>query len=358
MLIWQMHSESRGCNESWLGRCAVGLADAGGLESDLGFWFDRGQFMQEIKTGAGSGGLSYEIIREKVFITGYSGQASEVEVPPQIERYPVAGIARKAFLSRKFLRRVVLPDTLEEVGDWAFAYCGGLVSVSFPRRKVQFGKAVFLECAGLRRIEVRAEGAAVPDAAGEASGDMRTPDAAEVPELLAAVVTTLDAYYLLDLMDAGSREWLDKWDARLAAVLHTPDDTGYSRQVLCGEEDYGSTDLGGFTSGSRKRKVRLAFLRLLHGQGLKSLLREELADYLRRLTKGQPMEEAWIVIREEHGDDREYYRLFAELGCVDEGNLERILAEIGEEHPEMKAFFLKFREERLGGYDFFAGLEL
>lgn len=332
--------------------------------------------MQETRAQAGENGLSYEFMGEKVFITGYSGQASEVEIPARIEGHPVAGIARKAFLSKKALRGIVLPDTLEEVGDWAFAYCGGLVRISFPRQAVRFGKAVFLECPGLRRIEVREAGALDACACGDgAAGALDASacgsgaagvwdasacgrDASDVPELLAAAVAALDAYYLLDLAEAGSGEWLEKWDARLAAVLHMQDDTGYSRQVLCGEEDYGSTDLEAYTSGARRRKVRLALLRLRHPRGLSAPLREELEEYLRGLTKGESREEAWEVVRTEHGNDREYYKLFAELGCVREDNLDGILADIGGEYPEMKAYFLKFREERLGGYDFFEELEL
>ena len=101
-----------------------------------------------------------------------------------------------------------------------------------------------------------------------------------VPQLLAAAVRVFDAYYLLEPLQAGSGEWLEKWDARLTAFLHTPDQEGYSRQVLCGEEDYGSTDLGAYVREKRKGKVRLAFLRLLLPLGLKETLQKELEEYL------------------------------------------------------------------------------
>lgn len=63
------------------------------------------------------------------------------------------------------------------------------------------------------------------------------------------------------------------------------------------------------------------------------------------------------MLREEHGDEREYYSLFAEIACVSEENLEGILADIGEAYPEMKAFFLTLDKPGEDG-DFFAGLEL
>ncbi len=285
----------------------------------------------------------YKLTDEKAYIVGYKGLDARVEIPAQIEGYPVIGIGKKAFLSRKNLREIILPDTVEEVGDWAFAYCNGLAGVTFLGGNVRFGKDIFKECGRLERIQFRAA------SAGGEEG---------IAALMAAAVQMMDAYYLLDLAEAGSREWLAKWDARLLTILRTSDQEGYSRQVLCGEEDYGSTDLEAFMSSKRKMKVRLALLRLLHPQSLLPGLQRELEDFLRSLTKGGKGEETWLVVKDEYGDRREYYKLFTDLNCIHEGNYEEILADIGEEHPEMKAFFLRLREENRTSEDFFAALEL
>ena len=141
---------------------------------------------------------------------------------------------------------------------------------------IRFGKNVFLECGCLTGISQR-----------ECGENERFQ-----PELLAAAVRDMDAYcnpsepffaqeslfpnlrHRISLQDGGydklgclsvkscdisvgSREWLSKWDARLAALPGAPDQEGYSRQVLCGEEDYGSTDLAAYISERRKGKVRL-----------------------------------------------------------------------------------------------------
>ncbi len=293
--------------------------------------------MQEKELAVTGGSLYYGIENGKVTITRFQGTASELRLPGQIEGMPVTRIGKKAFLSRKNLRRVFLPDGLEELGDWAFAYCGGLKEAVLPCREIRFGKAVFMECGSLEKLTgTRAQGG-----------------------LLAAAVTDFDAYYLLDLKSAGSREWLAKWDSRLMAVMQTPETEGYSRQVLCGEEDYGSTDLAAYTSGRRKQKTRLAFLRLLFPEALSDDNRALLEAYLRGHTKGSASgEEAWRVILEEHGNDRAYYSLFAELGCITEENFDESFADIGEGYPEMKAFFLRYKEEKLGARDFFEGLEL
>lgn len=163
----------------------------------------------------------YEIKKGKAIITGFQGTSARIRLPGQIEGCPVAAVERKAFLSCKSLYAVSFPDSIEEVGDWAFAHCDNLKELSFPRRAVRFGRAVFKNCGKLERIQIRegweTRASDGSDALGEhpgAAGDLQRGlsgipgDAAEqpfaVPELLAAAVTMLDSYYLLDLERAGS----------------------------------------------------------------------------------------------------------------------------------------------------------
>ena len=298
--------------------------------------------MQEKELEIAGGSLYYEIKDQKAGITRFQGLASEVCIPDVLEGCPVTTLGKKAFLSKKNLRRVILPETMDEVGDWAFAYCDSLTEVRIPGKDIRFGKSVFLECKELKRISERENGG--------------NPDFQ--PELLAAAVKDFEAYYLLDIPAVGSREWLDKWDSRLAAVLGASDREGYSKQVLCGEEDYGSTDLTAYVSSRRKKKVRLSLLRLLFPRGLSQPFRKELEQYLLAHTKGGESEETWQVIWKEYGNDRAYYSLFAELGCVNTENLGDILGDIGGDLPEMKAYFLRYCEEKLESRSFFDDLEL
>lgn len=298
--------------------------------------------MQEKELEIAGSSLYYEQKQNSIIITRLQGPASEVKVPEEIEGLPVREIAKKAFLSKKFLRKISLPETVEEIGDWAFAYCDNLEEVVLPGHEVQFGKAVFLDCGKLKRLY-----------AGEKSGENEA-----VAALLAAAVTTVQATYLLDIEEAGSAEWLAKWDARMLEILNRPDEEGFSRQVLCGEEDYGSTDMNAYMSERRKSKVRLLLLRCLYHVGLDNLVRERLERYLKEHTKGCPSEETWQVILQEHGNDREYYQLFAELGCLNEENFDQVIADVGEDYPEMKAYFMRYKEEKIGYVDFFGELEL
>lgn len=267
----------------------------------------------------------------------------------------VNSIGKKAMLSCKSLRRVCLPETIEEVGDWAFAYCDELREVRIPEKGLRFGKGIFRECGKLRLVTVE--------------GKPR-----DIGGLLAASVTLLDAPYLFTPLRCGDEDWLRQWDARMLQILRAADKEGYSKMVLCGEEDYGSKEnnLDYFLNQKRKSKVRIAFMRLLNPLGLQDEVKEELENYLRAHTAGRGYiggtsvgkeesavsEETWQVLREEHGEDSEYYKLFTKIGCLTEENFDGILSQAGENCPEMKAWFLRYKEENIGYTDFFADLML
>lgn len=294
--------------------------------------------MEEGEYTIPGGSLSYRITRKKVTITRLQGLQSEVTIPSEIGGLPVSGLEKKAFLSKKYLHRVLLPEGITEIGDWAFAYCDHLEEVRFASGAVQFGRAVFLDCHRLERLQVEGKGM-------------------DVAYLLASAARYQIAH-LVNLADAGSMEWLRRWDMWMLSVLRTSDTEGYSKQVLCGEEDYGSTDMEAYIQNRRKEKVRLALLRLCHTQELAEEVRREAEEYVRSHTKGCEGEESWQVICQEYGEKRPYYQLFAELGCVTPENLEGILEDIGETSPEMKAFFLRYKEEQIGYTDFFEALDL
>ena len=248
-------------------------------------------------------------------------------------------IDKKEYLNNKNVRRIVLPDSVREVGDWAFAYCNNLKEVEFSEN-VHFGKEVFKGCEKLKHLNIR----------GKEEG---------IGALLSAICE--EAPYLMDPKEAGSKEWIDKWDARLLTILRASDDEGYSKQIMCGEEDYASTNLEGYKRAARKRKSRLVLLRLLYPVGLNEEIKKELTDYALDHTKGSPEgEETWEVVLKEFGQEREYYELFASLGCVNAVNLNDILKDIKGEHTEMKAYFIRFmdeeREEKKS--DFFDSLKL
>lgn len=290
------------------------------------------------------GSLEFELVGATAAVTGYSGRDAALVIPERVDGCPVVRIGKKAFLSCKTLREIRLPESLAGIGDWAFAYCAGLESVTLPYRRLEAGQGMFKECASLAQIS--------DCRGGEEHGD--------VPFLLAATVGMLDASYLFAPESAGSEHWLAGFDARVRTQMTLADNDGFSKMLLCGEEDYGSrdTDLGYYMEQKRRSKVRLAMLRLFHDYGLQEGFRQELVQYLLAHVKGCESEETWKVILEEHGDERRYYELLTELGGVNGENFQGMMEDMGERHAEMKAYLMRYHDGLRKKEDAFAQFEL
>lgn len=298
-------------------------------------------------------------------ITDYRGMHTEVRVPEEIEGTKVRALAKKAFLSRKNLRKAILPETLEEIGDWAFAYCTNLESVWLPKRRIKLGSRIFMECPKIKKIyayEMEAgrtvkNGSELPLKVGEKRDLMRGAKSGQAAALLAAAAVMLDAEYLLDVWEAGTEQWLQKWDARMKTVMETEDDDGYTKMILCGEEDYGCS-LEEFVKNKRKNKVRLALLRLLNPIGLEEEGAALWKEYLLAHTKGCESEETWEVILGEHGYEEEYFKLFADIGGMNGDNFDAMLMDMAGDYAEMKAFFISYKEKYMKAGNFFDALSL
>lgn len=290
------------------------------------------------------GCLRFEIVSETAVATGYEGRDAALAIPGEVDGYPLVWVGKKAFLSCKTLRQISLPESLAGIGDWAFAYCAGLESVALPYRRLEIGQGVFKECTALSQIS-------------DCRGGEKD---ADVSFLLAATVGALDAFYLFDPENAGTDNWIAGFDARVASQMALADHEGFSKMLLCGEEDCGSrdTDVGYYMEQKRRGKVRLAMLRLFHDYGLRDDLREELTRYLLAHVKGCESEETWRVILEEHGDERPYYELLTKLGGVNGENFQAMMEDMGERHAEMKAYLMRYHDGLRKTEDAFAQFEL
>ncbi len=301
--------------------------------------------IKELETSQGA--LQYRIVDGRAEITAYRGRDTELEIPDRIESCPVTGVGRKAFLSNKTIRQIALPDGLARIDDWAFAYCAKLTRIILPYHRMEIGRGIFKECDRLEQIVDR-------------QGDRTAPQTVDTACLLAAVMNRLDAFYLFDFENVGTESWLTQWDARMKYLMALEDDEGFSQMLLCGEEDYGSREnhLDYYTQQRRKEKVRLAMLRLMHDYGLAEDTGETLRAYLSAHNKGQPTEETWLVVLEEHPDEQEYYQLLIDLGCVTEETFQGMMADMGENHTEMKAFLMRYYSGLSGQRDAFAAFAL
>ena len=100
--------------------------------------------------------LSYTIVDGEVVITGLVDETLDgVYIPSQIEGYPVVRIADSAFQSRINLEYAILPDSIREIGEYAF-YNTGITKIKLPEGLKEIKRGVFAYCYRLESIYIPA----------------------------------------------------------------------------------------------------------------------------------------------------------------------------------------------------------
>ena len=309
--------------------------------------------MTHIEVETGGGVLSYELRDKAAYITAHRGIDPELFIPESIqtpdgELVAVKGVGRKAFLSDRYLHRVELPVTIENIGDWAFAGCKRLEVFSMYK-STTLSSRVFKNCNILNQVILRNP----EEEWGLTKRDI------DVSFLMAAVNLLLDDKHLFSPQRAGDDDWLKHWDMRMELLLNEPDEEGYSLMLACGEEEYDGKDntIEHYLNMRRSRKVRICLVRLKYDSLLSDEKRQMLQTYLYEHRAGTSSPETWQVVLEEHGDEEDYYRIIHECGCITSENLEIMLSDMGERHARMKAYILRLATPNEDD-DFFSQMEL
>ena len=293
----------------------------------------------------GNGVLAYSISENKATIEYYRGKDIAVIVPETIEDSPVVAIGKKAFLSAKTLSRIEIPQSVAKIGDWAFASCSRLTELVLPKKTIEIGSGVFKDCGMLEKIVLRSE-----------DGDKETCDNDDVFYLLAAAVSKLDAQYLFDVINAGTVDWFEHFDSTVTQLMLKDDSDGFSKMLLCGEEDYVGDDsnFDTYCLMKQKAKVRILLLRLLHSAGIDENAKARFASYLKEHMDNV----TWRVVLDEHGDEREYFDLLLDYECINNDNISRLIESMGEHNTGMKGYLMKVKSEQMNGSGFMDDLDL
>lgn len=107
------------------------------------------------ETSGTYGKLTYEIELGKVIITDCDENATgKIEVPAEIDGYPVTSIYIGAFQDCKYLSDVVLPDSIVSIGMSAFADCDNLSSVVIPEGVTSIDMWAFRSCEKLTSVSL------------------------------------------------------------------------------------------------------------------------------------------------------------------------------------------------------------
>lgn len=87
-------------------------------------------------------GFKYTISGESAVIMGYTGNAKEVTIPSNLNGYMVTAIGECAFEGSS-IRTISMPDTVTEIGDWAFMNTKSLVAVTLSCNLTKIGSGAF-----------------------------------------------------------------------------------------------------------------------------------------------------------------------------------------------------------------------
>ncbi len=265
-------------------------------------------------------GISVEAREGGLVVTDADHQIAELCLPDTLHGLPFAAVGKKALLGCRLLKKVCLPETVKEVGEWAFASCENLQEFSLAGRHCAFGQGVFKNDKSLTKLRI----------------DQSSEDSAC---LLAGAVITMEAEYLLSPEAVDTPEWFKQWDRKLENILRLADDEGYHLYVLCGEEDL-HFDYEEYLEYTRRKKAGLCMLRLLYDNALPGDFADVLTDYIRAHSIGCASQAAWDEILLRHGNDLRYYDLLMKTGALREDNLEAALNALSTRHAEAKAFLI------------------
>jgi hypothetical protein len=111
-------------------------------------------------------GFTYDINTSQGFvtITSYTGSATNVVIPSEIDGYPVTTIGKKVFSgsasyssnwqNNRNIVSVTIPDTVTTIGSYAFCSCSSLNSINIPSSVTSIGDDAFNCCTSLKEITI------------------------------------------------------------------------------------------------------------------------------------------------------------------------------------------------------------
>ncbi len=98
--------------------------------------------------------FSYRTTAEGIYITGYTGDSSYINVPETINETAVVGIDEAAFAGCSAVRNLSLPETVQHIGAYAFQGMTSLDYVNLPDGLTVLPEAAFQGCEFLTYIEL------------------------------------------------------------------------------------------------------------------------------------------------------------------------------------------------------------
>ena len=101
--------------------------------------------------------ISYTVEDEQLTITecdSYYYGYGDIEIPSEIDGYPVTSIEEEAFAYCDFITSITLPNSVTYIGDYAFYECENLASITIPDSVIHIGSGAFEGCTSLASVTI------------------------------------------------------------------------------------------------------------------------------------------------------------------------------------------------------------
>lgn len=295
--------------------------------------------------------IEYCIEEGWVNITSISESGPVIEIPDSIEGLPVKNISSKAMLGKKGVREIVVPATVETIGDWAFSGCIHLKNVTIFNPDVKLGRKVFEGDTSLMRLGFGRDG---------------EPD---LSLLYGTLATRLQGSHLLNDDDRGTKSWLGRYDLALLNFIRQGDLEGVNDRVLCGEEDISYDGIGSvdgelpgedasYVKAVSMNKCYLVLNRLIIDYFLSDSMRVDFDEYIRNHAFGSAHPGAWYAVREETNGDLKFTETYLNSVQPTGEEITGMLDDIGENLVSLKNFLIEYKNSRFGSEKVLSGLLL
>ena len=112
-----------------------------------------GAVAQEVQKANPATDFDYDLNKagDGVIIKKYTGTATEVVIPAEIEDFPVVAVGAQTFTKTNIVS-VIFPDSVERIGNECFYNCKSLQKVMLPKNLNNISGKMFAYCKALKQI--------------------------------------------------------------------------------------------------------------------------------------------------------------------------------------------------------------
>lgn len=289
-----------------------------------------------------NGAFLYEQNNNSVTILSYEGNEHYLVIPDEIDGFFVTAIASKAFLGKKDITHLILPDSVTAIGDWAFAHMSGLQVITLSSQDLILGKQIFMDCPSVSEIRISGKSDADPNLAF----------------YMAYVYNALKNTLLFRFEDAGSDAWYQELDDAICRFLDRPDDDGFEPVYLgwFEDEDVMTTQYPPYVQKKRLEKAALSLKRLRFPNALNDSHKLIYQNYLRtHIDTG-----VWdCILSEPYREDIGYLQLILDISCITADNIDRLIADFNRVGAtQAVAVLINYKDTQLVTNDFFEQLSI